>query len=74
MHCNAMCLLDCSVCACIMLIFLIFMCVNVLYNHTGSLESFHNIALAYAPKRSPFQYVVIYVSCMHTYYTLLFRN
>ena len=30
------------------------MCVNVLYRHTGNLGSFHNIVMAYAPKRSPF--------------------
>lgn len=51
----------------------LYMC-RCLYRHTGSLESFHNTVLAYAPKRSPFQYVVIHVSFRHNHYTLLFRN
>ena len=41
------------------------------YRHTGYLESFHNLMLAYVPKRHAYQYVT-YTSLMYLY--AIFRN
>lgn len=35
--------------------FIYYMVLLLYYSHTGRLESFHNVLLAYAPKRSAFQ-------------------
>ena len=46
----------------------------IIFRYTSSLELFHNVVLAYAPKRSPFQYVYMFICYVCKLAVLCNRN